>query len=151
MSWCVAVLSLSVCTLGCDDDKDDAAHDGDHDDEDGSVGHDNDHDVSKMIGPLTGATCPKDSTLTYDNFGKEFFSKYCLRCHSTKVTGNARNGAPADHNFDKLSDIALLAPHIDQYAGSGPDSTNTKMPQSGAKPSDADRKKLSEWLACGAM
>jgi uncharacterized membrane protein len=58
--------------------------------------------------------------------------------------------APADHNFDTLAEIALLAPHIDQYAGSGPDATNTTMPKSGDKPTKEERQKLSEWLACDA-
>ena len=149
MSWCVAVLSLTVCAWGCKDDTDADSGHGTHDD-DGDGGHDAEHDTSVKIGTPSGATCPKDSTLTYENFGKDFFSKYCLRCHSESVTGSARNMAPADHNFDKLADIALLAPHIDQYAAAGPDSTNTKMPPTGTKPSTDERKKLGEWLACDA-
>jgi hypothetical protein len=137
LSFCAAVLCLTLSAFGCEDDMSSDA------------GHDHDHDSTVMIGPPSGATCPSDSTLTYDNFGKDFVGKYCLRCHSDKVTGTARNKAPADHNFDKLSDIALLVPHIDQYAAAGPASTNTKMPPDGAKPSTDERKQLGEWLACG--
>ena len=135
--------------VACKDD-DDADHDDDG--EHGEHG-DHEHDVSKMIGPLTGATCPANSTLMYDDFGKQFFTKYCNGCHAESVKGDARKGAPADHTFDTLADIALLAPHIDQYAGSGPDSTNEHMPpatDSGPKPSKEERQKLSEWLACDA-
>ena len=143
--FCAAILALTFSAWGCDDDEDDPDHD-DHG-ADGSTPHS--YDASKQIGPPTGATCPDNSDLTYDNFGKDFMMKYCLRCHSSMVSGAARNGAPSDHNFDALNDIDLLWPHIDQYAGSGPSSTNTKMPPSNPKPSDDDRKKLSEWLACG--
>jgi uncharacterized membrane protein len=133
VSWGVIVLCLAFVGGGCDDD----------------AGPDHDHDGT-AIGPESGATCPDNSTLSYDNFGKDFMSKYCLRCHSTKVTGAARMMAPADHNFDTLAEIALLAEHIDQYAAAGPASTNVKMPKNDPKPSMDDRMKLGEWLACGA-
>ena len=112
----------------------------------GSGDHDEGHD--KSVGPDTGATCPSNSTLTYANFGKKFMTDYCLRCHSEKVTGSARNRAPADHNFDTLADVDLMAHHIDQKAGSGPKATNTAMPPSDPKPTAEERKKLSEWIAC---
>ena len=117
---------------------------GDH----GAAGE-GDHDHDDSVGPDTGATCPSNSTLTYANFGKKFVSDYCLRCHSEKVTGSARNKAPADHNFDTLADVDLMAHHIDQKAGSGPKATNTAMPPSDPKPTTEERKKLSEWIACG--
>lgn len=111
-----------------------------------ACGGDHDHEEGKE----TGATCPTTQTLTYENFGKAFMMTYCLRCHSESVTGAARMNAPADHNFDTVADIKTLAEHIDEHAGSGPKATNTEMPPSGTKPSIDDRKKLSEWLACGA-
>ena len=84
------------------------------------------------------------------NFGQSFMKTYCLRCHSAPVQGAARKGAPSDHNFDLADEIRGLADHIDQYAGSGPAATNTTMPPGEAKPSLEERRKLSEWLACGA-
>lgn len=114
-------------------------------DDDG--GHDDDHG-EENVGPDSGATCPDNSTLTYENFGKEFFSSYCLRCHSSSVTGEKRMGAPPDHNFDKLSEIDLLKKHIDQMAASGPAHTNETMPPSNPKPSKEEREKLGEWIAC---
>lgn len=101
-------------------------------------------------GAATGATCPTTQTLTYANFGKAFMQTYCLQCHSTNAQGAARNGAPADHNFDLVADIRSLAEHIDMHAGSGPLATNTSMPDSGPMPTTDERRKLSEWLACGA-
>jgi hypothetical protein len=38
---------------------------------------------------------------------------------------------------------------IDRAAASGPDATNTFMPEGGSV-STEERKKLGEWLACGA-
>jgi uncharacterized membrane protein len=102
-------------------------------------------------GQATGATCPSDSTLNYQNFGQPFMATYCLKCHSSTLTGAARNGAPADHNFDSLEGIQEFADHIDRQAGSGPDATNTIMPLAGFNaPTTEERAKLSQWLACGA-
>jgi uncharacterized membrane protein len=102
-----------------------------------------------MAGPDTGAKCPNNSTLTYDNFGKKFMQDYCLRCHSQSLNGAARMGAPSDHNFDSLANIQAMAMHIDAKAGSGPNATNTAMPPSNPKPTAAERTRLSEWIACG--
>jgi hypothetical protein len=159
-----AYVLTSLIAAGCDDDKaadNPAAHDDDHGSA-GSSDHDDHsdeaaaggeaphtHDASTMVGPLTGATCPTGSTLTYDNFAKAFFSNYCLRCHSEKVTGAARMDAPSDHNFDTLAEIDLLSMHIDEMAGSGPSATNTTMPPSDPKPTMEERQKLSEWIVCG--
>jgi hypothetical protein len=162
------LVCLATAGAGCDDDKaadkqSEEEHASEHEangghDNTGAAGgdseHDAEHDTSKIIGPLTGATCPDPdkSTLTYDNFGKKFFQDYCLGCHSSSVKGADRHDAPADHNFDALEDIEILAPHIDQYAGSGPDHTNEIMPPANAepRPTKEERAKLSEWLACGA-
>jgi hypothetical protein len=142
-SLCVLPVALGA---GCGDDH---AHDDEHGDH-GDHGHPDagDHH-DEPVGPNSGAECPDNSTLTYANFAQGFFSSYCLRCHSSQLTGAARMGAPGDHNFDTLAEIELLSMHIDQLAASGPDSTNETMPPSNPKPSLADRKKLGEWMACG--
>jgi len=121
-----------------------------NDDDAADHGHGPD-DHNAEVGPMTGATCPDGSTLTYDSFGKKFMQDYCLGCHSSSVKGAARNGAPDDHNFDSLAEISLLKNHIDELAGSGPEATNDIMPpaQVTKKPTLEERKKLSEWLACG--
>ncbi len=75
---------------------------------------------------------------------------YCTSCHSSAVSGTARNGAPSDHNFDSLEGIQSATEHIDENAGSGPKATNTRMPPSGNRPTLEERQKLSEWIACGA-
>ena len=130
-----------VCVGGCGGDD----SPGDHDANVEEGGHD-----GEPAGPPSGAKCPDGSTLTYKNFADGFFSSYCRSCHSAKVKGTARMMAPDDHNFDTLEEIELLAEHIDQVAAAGPSNTNQKMPPATAKakPSDDDRRKLGEWLAC---
>ncbi|HET8935409.1 MAG TPA: hypothetical protein VFN67_18305 [Polyangiales bacterium] len=145
LGWLMACLFIAGTSAACDDDKEADEH-GDHDH--GGAGSGG-HDHEKMIGTPTEAACPTDNKPTYANFGEKFMKDYCLRCHSTAVKDAARNGAPSDHNFDALADIDLLKNHIDQYAGSGPKITNTKMPPSDPKPTMEEREKLSQWIACG--
>lgn len=127
LSWTLLLLALAASDIACEST---------HRDE----------------GKPTGAVCPQTQTLTltYDNFGQGFLQKYCLRCHSESVAGADRGGAPGDHNFDLHVDVMLLADHIDEHAGSGPDATNTIMPPSDPRPTMSERRQLSEWLACGA-
>ena len=99
-------------------------------------------------GEPTGSICPDNSTLTYDNFGAQFMTSFCTRCHSTTKVGADRKGAPSDHNFDTKDDILAFAEHIDEYAAGGPDAVNTIMPPSTPRPTEEERKKLGEWLAC---
>lgn len=122
--WGFALVALTgVASCGGDDD--------DHDGEGGS-----------------GAVCPPGNTLTYENFGRGFMSTYCTRCHSSTLSGDMRQGAPADHNFDTRAGILKMAEHIDEQAAAGPTSVNTAMPPSDPKPPEDERRKLGEWLAC---
>lgn len=98
----------------------------------------------------TGSTCPSSSTLSYDSFGKSFMDRYCVRCHSSTLTGSERNGAPSDHDFDTLEGLRATEPeHIDEQAAAGPDHVNTAMPPGDPRPSEAERRELGEWVACG--
>lgn len=159
LGWLLAC--LLTAGVACDDDtaadtgaehNAEHAEAGEHDASHGATAGagEHDHEHAGSIGPATGATCPDDSTLTYENFGQQFMEDYCLRCHGEDVTGDARKGAPDDHNFTDWMDIMVLSNHIDQYAGSGPDATNEMMPPSDPKPPLEERQKLSEWIACGA-
>lgn len=98
----------------------------------------------------SGATCPEGSTLTWGTFGKGFMDSYCTRCHSTTLTGSARQGAPNDHNFDSVELVRVELDHTDEQAAAGPDSVNALMPIGTPTPSEAERRQLGEWLACGA-
>lgn len=106
-------------------------------------GDDHDHDDGSGS---SGAACPTTNAPTYDSFGRSFMSTYCTRCHSAMAMD--RHGAPSDHNFDTLSQIRSFAGHIDQYAAAGPSAVNTSMPPDDLKPTEDERKKLGEWLAC---
>ena len=80
----IAALALALAPVasGCksDDDGDDHGHDHDHGDEE--------------VGDPTGATCPQDAgMLTYEEFGKPFMEEYCVRCHSSQLTGAAQQRA----------------------------------------------------------
>lgn len=101
-------------------------------------------------GTPSGAVCPEGSTLTWDSFADQFFQSYCRRCHSTELTGSARNGAPSDHNFDSAELVREELDHTDEQAAAGPDAVNTLMPIGAPTPTEEERKKLGEWLACGA-
>ncbi|WP_309893634.1 hypothetical protein [Archangium sp.] len=106
---------------------------------------------SADVGP-TGTTCPTGGTqLTAENFGNNFFTTYCTRCHSSELSGIfQRHGAPPPMNFNTHAGVKEWSKNIDAWAGAGPDRVNTEMPGGNPEPSEDDRRKLSEWLACGA-
>ncbi len=100
-------------------------------------------------GGPTGAVCPDDSALTYDDFGRQFFATNCNLCHG--AASPDRMGAPTSYTFDTVEQIRVHADEIDMLSAAGPDATNTLMPPEGfPAPSEEDRQKLGEWLACGA-
>lgn len=102
-------------------------------------------------GQETGVTCPPGgTTLTYQSFGQTFMGTYCLRCHNSALTGDAREDAPEDLNFNTIEEVRAEAREIDKQSGASATITNEEMPPDGEKPSVEDRRKLSEWLACGA-
>lgn len=110
-----------------------------------------DHDPAAADDP-SGATCPEDSALTYESFGKAFLDEYCTSCHSSVLVGTERNGASSDHNFDTIQGVrAVSREHIDAWAAAGPSSMNEFMPPEDADlfPSEQERRDLGEWLACG--
>jgi hypothetical protein len=102
-----------------------------------------------VFGEPTQSVCPTGSALTYNNFAKPFMESYCTRCHASDKMGDARNGAPAFHDFDSLFGIKAVSDHVDEVAASGPAATNEGMPPSSPKPSLAERQMLGEWIACG--
>ncbi|KFE68593.1 hypothetical protein [Hyalangium minutum] len=102
-------------------------------------------------GEDTQTKCPTSGTsLSYQNFGQSFMSVYCTRCHNSALSGSERHGAPGDLNFNTMEGIHAEAKEIDKQSGASATVTNESMPPDGEKPSVEDRRKLSEWLACGA-
>ncbi len=104
--------------------------------------------ITMMLGLLflvgcgggSGATCPTGNTLTYENFGRQFFASYCDRCHASRTS-------PV---MNSLATIRANSTAIDSEAASGPDATNTAMPEGTPAPTTAERQQLGQWLACGA-
>ena len=98
----------------------------------------------------SGATCPPTNPPDYDTFAKPFMEMYCLDCHSVNSTN--RHDAPGDQNFDTEADLKKHAEAIDAQAASGPDATNTAMPEKSANvmtlPSKQERELLGQYLAC---
>ena len=138
----VALVLLAPVLGACGDDSASVKHDAAAD---GDAGH----DEEGPVGIASGATCPDDAgSLTYDDFGKPFVESYCVRCHASELTGDARRGAPLGHDFDSLEGILLVADHIDQLAAAGPDHVNETMPPNGDKPSLHEREQLGQWLDC---
>lgn len=93
------------------------------------------------LGDATGSTCPPDSTLSYASFGQAFMQSNCLSCH--------RAGGPESPTLSSLEQIRANRDGIDRAAASGPNATNTFMPEGGSVATE-ERRKLGEWLACGA-
>lgn len=93
------------------------------------------------LGDSTGSTCPSDSTLTYANFGQAFIQDHCLACHNA--------GGPESPTLSTLAQVQAHISDIDRAAAAGPNTVNTYMPEGSSVP-EAERRKLGEWLACGA-
>ena len=103
-----------------------------------------------MPGPPTEAICPTTPTVTYANFGRALMQKYCLTCHSEKLGETMRRAAPLNVNFDTVDMVRHHTVLIDKTTAFGPRSMNKSMPPAPPDPTDDERRKLGEWLACGA-
>ena len=89
--------------------------------------------------------CPPGGTrLTYGEFGKGFLDAHCQVCHG--AGGTDRRGAPSSYDFHDHDAAKHHRARI--FARAAAD--NTTMPPGPDDPPDGERKKLAEWLACGA-
>ena len=87
--------------------------------------------------------------LTYDNFGADFFYRYCLACHHEDNVGDrARTDAPTGINFNRLSGIRQFLARIRLRAGVQGDMPPRLLPI--PQPTEEERIRLIEWLDCGA-
>ncbi|MEO8700333.1 MAG: hypothetical protein ABI867_09830 [Kofleriaceae bacterium] len=108
-----------------------------------TMGHD--HGGCSSDGEPSGATCPPDSQLTWESFGRDFMAEFCTRCHAAGLQGGQRRGAPIEHDFDSQAGVQLELDHVDAAAAG-----SVLMPPSSPRPSPGERRQLAEWLACGA-
>jgi len=101
-------------------------------------------------GTPTESACPTANAPTYDNFGRDFMTKYCSGCHASTATD--RHGAPTSQTYDSEADVRMHALDIDLVAAAGPNANNTAMPELDGPvhvaPTDAERLRLGEYLAC---
>lgn len=99
--------------------------------------------LTPACGADTDPACAR-SFLRYDNFGAPFIADWCRACHSADTPPGMRQQAPADVNFDDLSEVRRWSLQIRLTAGQG-----SSMPPAGG-PSTDERQMLVEWLGCGA-
>ena len=94
---------------------------------------------------LDQRACPPGGTaLTFESFGKPFFDTWCQRCHASNAT--TRDGAPGQYTFDTRDQAYRWRERI--FARAADD--NATMPLGPAGPASDDRRKLGDWLSCGA-
>ncbi len=83
--------------------------------------------------------CPPGNKLTYDNFGKDFFASYCVRCH----------GGPNGYSSRALNTVESIRASRERiFANAIGD--NPPMPPGPDDPPEHLRRDLADWLACGA-
>jgi len=110
--------------------------------------------TSTAAGPPLPA-CPPNSPLSHRSFGDGFLRTWCTGCHSSTLATADRQGAPEDINFDSA---ALYKPHaravyaravLEAHAAATDPASASPMPPAGVIPA-TDRRRLSEWIACGS-
>ena len=79
----------------------------------------------------------------WEPFAQGYLMTWCTPCHSSEIEGIDRAGAPAGVDFDTWSGAAFWADRI------GAASMDETMPPGGG-PSEEDRARIAEWVACGA-
>lgn len=84
--------------------------------------------------------CPPGGTsLTYDNFGKQFMNDYCVSCH----------GGPNGYSSRAFTTVESIRVSRDRiFVNAAAD--NTFMPPGPDDPPKSERDKLADWLSCGA-
>jgi uncharacterized membrane protein len=78
--------------------------------------------------------CPTNNSLTYANFAKDLVANKCLGCHAGARSPNLSTQASLKANGNRVIDMAVFS---------------TEMPDEGSMSTD-ERKKLGQWLRCGA-
>lgn len=77
--------------------------------------------------------------LTYEGFGRDFFDRWCVRCH----------GGGEGYSSRAFTTVEAIRGARDRiFVNAAGD--NTAMPPGPDDPPRADRERLADWLACGA-
>ena len=94
--------------------------------------------------PFEEPKCSDQGTqVTYTGFAADFFAQHCGSCHSKFLSGEERQGAPEDQNWDDYASVV-------KYMTSIRDSVlRNEMPPGGLGPWP-EVNLLVQWIACGA-
>ena len=98
--------------------------------------------------PLTAPLTTPDGGAggdTWANYAQGFFAMYCTRCHSSTLSGDARNGAPVGYDWDLESAVHARLDFIRSAVGVG-----NFMPPSDPKPSCEERRRIVRWIDADA-
>jgi hypothetical protein len=90
------------------------------------------------------AEATADACGTWATVGQPFALTWCAGCHSSRLAGDERHGAPAGLDFESLDAVRTNAGAMRAAAVDG-----ASMPPSGG-PSEGQRAALAAWLDCGA-
>jgi mono/diheme cytochrome c family protein len=88
--------------------------------------------------------CPDNST-PQQLAGRKIVQQRCQICHSSQLSGNARQGAPGNANFDDLGTTRDKADDMYSQTESG-----NMPPAPYNHVSGQDLENMRVWLACGA-
>jgi cytochrome c5 len=108
-------------------------------------------DMTKLVNgcpPLTSPLTTPDGGAggdTWASFAQGFFASYCTRCHSSTLTGAARNGAPDGYDWDLESAVRSHLDVIRSAVGVG-----NFMPPSAPTPTCTERQRIVRWIDAGA-
>ena len=85
--------------------------------------------------------CPEESTVLWVDV-EPLFAEYCLGCHSSQLSGEARREAPEAYDYDTAAE-----------SRAHPNWTWAEIQLGHMPPSapllDQDQQQIREWLACG--
>lgn len=82
---------------------------------------------------------------TWASFAQSFFAGYCTRCHSSALSGDARNGAPDGYDWD---DEAAVRAHLDVIRSAV--GVGNFMPPSAPLPACDERRRIVRWIDAAA-
>ncbi len=93
-------------------------------------------DAGKDAGRGDASASASCSELTYDAFGEEFLTNYCVSCHGPTVQKN-------NIRLDSLANVVQRKAGVKSAVLSG------NMPQGTKKPTEEERTQFGQWIDCG--
>ncbi|MCA1663869.1 MAG: hypothetical protein LC659_06310 [Myxococcales bacterium] len=82
---------------------------------------------------------------TWTSFARPLFATDCTRCHSSTLSGSARNGAPAGYDWDVE---AAVRAHLGEIRGAI--GVGNFMPPSDPRPTCDERRRVVRWIDAAA-